>query len=625
MRQNHVRVLVMTAVCVLTSTVASAFPRETAPPPRVHAAPTIFDYTAHMDVNQIDMVVTNHGSIAYDVLTGNAGFIYPKSSTKTAVFAAGPWIGAKVGGEVRIAVAEYSQEYTSGPMAGGTFQPDNNPLFKSYKIIRGNTTSEDYLNWPVDQGAPVDSTGAPALLGDAMIWSVYNDADPALHTNNGGQTNPLGIEVQQTTFAFNRAGPLGNVIFVRYKLINKGLNFLEDMFVSAWSDPDLGGPTDDLVGCDVPRSMGYVYNATNVDAQYGAQPPAVGFDFFRGPIVPSGTPGVNDTLGMTSFNKYINGTDPRSYLETYNYMLGHNPDGSDVIDPTTGLPTKFQVPGDPVTGTGWLDSSPGDRRMNLSTGPFRMEPGDIQEITMAIIVGQGTDRLSSISDLRNKDDVAQVVFDLNFNLSPPPPTPEVTLDLEPNVVNLKNNAPWVIAYLEPTGFDALDINLSSLRLAGSVQAAPKFATLADHNLNGVPDLMVRFSRPALVPLLALGMNSLEVTGSLVTGETFACTDQLRVIDPGGGNEAASVVPNPFNPSGMLSFRTVNPGRVRVTMFDLQGRLVRTLMETRHLPAGEHEVRIDGAGERGGVLPSGVYFYRVDSPDGTITGRFAILK
>jgi hypothetical protein len=37
------------------------------------------------------------------------------------------------------------------------------------------------------------------------------------------------------------------------------------------------------------------------------------------------------------------------------------------------------------------------------------------------------------------------------------------------------------------------------------------------------------------------------------------------------------------------------------------------------------VRIDGAGERGGVLPSGVYFYRVDSPDGTITGRFAILK
>jgi hypothetical protein len=112
---------------------------------------------------------------------------------------------------------------------------------------------------------------------------------------------------------------------------------------------------------------------------------------------------------------------------------------------------------------------------------------------------------------------------------------------------------------------------------------------------------------------------------LVTGENLVGTDAVRVIDNGGGHKAASVAPNPLNPSGMLSFNTVKPGHVTVTMFDLQGRLVQTLLDAPLMPAGKHEVRIDGRGLRGEVLHSGVYFYRVDSPDGTVTGRFAILK
>jgi hypothetical protein len=389
-----------------------------------HRAASTIDNSTHMDANNIDMIVTNHGSFAEDLHSQAAGFFYPKGSTKTAVFAAGPWIGARVNGQVRVAVGEYSQEYTPGPMANGTFQPDN-PRFRNYKIFRGNTTSADYLNWPVDQGAPVDSLGKPALLGDVMIWSVYNDADPTTHTNNAGSTNPLGVEIQQSTFAFNRSGPLGNIIFLRFKLLNKGGNQLDSMYVSAWSDPDLGGATDDLVGCDTTASLGYVYNATNSDQLYGSTPPTVGYDFFRGPIVPTGAPGVFDTLGMASFNKYINGTDPQSSGETYNFMQGLNADGTPIINPVTSLPTHFQVSGDPVANTGWLDTSPADRRLQLSTGPFTMAPGDSQEITIAIIVGQGTSNLSSITALKDEDDKAQIVFDLNFDIPEPPPSPTV--------------------------------------------------------------------------------------------------------------------------------------------------------------------------------------------------------
>jgi hypothetical protein len=387
------------------------------------AAQTI-DNTGRMNVNNLDMVVTNHGSLAYDLLTGNAGLIYPRGTIKTAVFAAGLWIGAKVGGEIRAAVGEYSQEYTPGPMAGGTFQSDN-PSFHNFRIERGSTLTGTDLTDYIAQGGPLDSTGAPQLLGDATIWSVFNDADPGVHTNEAGSTAPLGVEVQQSVFAYNRSGALGNIIFVKWKIINKGANTLDSTFVSVWSDPDLGGATDDLVGCDTTLSLGYCYNATNSDGLYGSTPPAVGYDFFKGPSV-AGNP-----LGMTSFNKYVNGTDPSSQVETYNYMSGLNKDGSPihVLNDTTLAITKFQVSGLNLnaasTATNWLDSNPGDRRLQLSSGPFTMAPGDTQEVVTAIIIGQGTDRISSVNDLKNKDTAAQTVFDLNFDIPQPPPSPTV--------------------------------------------------------------------------------------------------------------------------------------------------------------------------------------------------------
>jgi len=204
-----------------------------------------------------------------------------------------------------------------------------------------------------------------------------------------------------------------------------------------------------------------------------------------------------------------------------------------------------------------------------------------------------------------------------------PATLPVVVDLDPNVINLKNHALWVTAYLEPTGFDPASIALSTVRLAGSIAPASKLAVVGDHDGNGRPDLALKFSRAGLNPFLTLGVDSLEVTGSLVTGEKFAGTGKVRVIDPGGGGPS-SVAPNPLNPSGVLTFTTVRPGPVRVTIFDLQGRRVRTLMETP-LPAGEHELMIDGRGERGETLTSGVYFYQIKSADGVRTGRFAILK
>jgi hypothetical protein len=180
----------------------------------------------------------------------------------------------------------------------------------------------------------------------------------------------------------------------------------------------------------------------------------------------------------------------------------------------------------------------------------------------------------------------------------------------------------VTAYVEPSGFDVSKIDIPTIRLAGSVPAAPNSAVVGDHDRDGIPDIALKFSRAALDPLLTPRVNSLVLTGSLVTGESFTGSADVRVID---SHRNTSVVPNPFNPSGLLAFRTLSPGRVTVTMYDVHGRPVRTLIEKEVLPAGEHEVEIDGRGRGGEVLPSGIYFYSVQSPDGSSTGRFAILK
>ncbi|MBU1320544.1 MAG: hypothetical protein KKH67_15295, partial [candidate division Zixibacteria bacterium] len=428
----------------------------------------ILDTKTFLWINSIFCVVYNNGNFGYDdagEFGKTDGWYYPFGSEKddkTVIYAAGIWVGAKVGSETRVAIGEYASEFVPGPMMDGTFQQDQ-ASFRVYKIGDGSNRdlspyddSRDRAEWPVDDGAPVDENGDPALLGNQMCWSVYNDASEEGHSNM--QTNPLGVEIQQSTFGFAAKGPLDNVMFMKYTIINKGGNRLDSTFISLWADPDVGDASDDFVGCDTALSLGYAYNDGS-DTDYGSSPPAVGFDFFQGPLIPSeGDTAYLPTgpvpnfkqLGMTSFNKYINGTDPLNYTEVYNYMKGLFRDGSPVIDPNTNQVTLFQLPGDPVTGEGWIDEASADRRWMMTTGPFTMEPGDTQVVVAAALAAQGTGALDGVTMLKEIDIAAQVVYDLNFKIPQPPPNPIVYARGLENAVELVwiDNAEGPDNYLE---------------------------------------------------------------------------------------------------------------------------------------------------------------------------------
>jgi len=436
------------------------------------------DYQTWIDVNRLLMFVTNNGSFAYDngAMFGKAdGLYFPRGTNLSVIYAGGLWLGGKVGGDLRVSLAEYSHTYTPGPMLNGTFQEDRDE-FKVYKIDKNLRKSgfydgprpvgavfevdesdpaelwDDYHNWPEDMGAPMedvwvlnedgtDSTFVhrPKITGDQTLWCVYNDASPDDHVNSAGSAEGLGVEVQQTTFAFNRTGSLGECVFIDYVFINKSADTIKEMYVSVWADPDLGDASDDFVGCDTDLSLGYCYNATNNDANYGSTPPATGYDFFQGPIVETGEEtdsvffmgawryGVQ-ALPMTSFAKYINGTDPDNANETYWYMQGLDAknSGAPFIDPTTGQETRYMLAGDPVTGTGWVDDNAADRRYMQSAGPFDMAPNDTQQVVVAVLVGQGSDRLTSVTALKFNDLFAQSAFDAQFDLADPPTRPQVT-------------------------------------------------------------------------------------------------------------------------------------------------------------------------------------------------------
>jgi hypothetical protein len=86
-----------------------------------------------------------------------------------------------------------------------------------------------------------------------------------------------------------------------------------------------------------------------------------------------------------------------------------------------------------------------------------------------------------------------------------------------------------------------------------------------------------------------------------------------------------VVPNPIRQSGYLRFALAREGAVRVDIFDLTGRLVGTPMNDAHAKAGPYELALGTSSWDARPLPSGLYFFRIQSPDGTSRGRFMIRR
>ncbi|HEX2867178.1 MAG TPA: T9SS type A sorting domain-containing protein [Ignavibacteriales bacterium] len=568
-----------------------------------------------MNINNVSTWIYNNGDSDLDP-TQNAGFTYPKGSGKTAIFESGFIWGASVGGEIRVGGSTYRTGLQPGKILspGKAENPDldKNRIYRvrpDYKTASLTTEAKeenmsedevraqyekDWNEWPATDGAPFEdlnnngtyepASDIPGFPGASQtIWYVANDLNSSLTTNLYG-SQPMGIEMQATMWAYSQAGPLSNMFFRKYVIINKSTTDFKDMYVSMWSDPDVGNATDDYAGCDTILSLGYAYNATPTDATYGAMPPpAVGFDFFQGPVV-AGTASDSAITGgrvikgkknlpMTAFYYFARGnlnvTDPTlgSYEGTqqfYNFMQGRVGKTGEIFKTPQGVPTTFALPGDPVTGTGWIDGQiigPDDRRLGLASGPFTMAVGDTQEIVVAEMAAEGSDNLQSVKLLKSYDIKAQDAYNSFFKIPTGAPAPSVVATPLDREVLLSWGNPSTAQATESyntKGFKFQGYNVYQLPSASATfENAKLIATFDIKDTVGVIYGYVfdpRTGKPELVPI-QFGTNSgiqrsIKITKDYINNLPlnngsryyFAVTSYSFNPDP---NEIPNVLENPL--------------------------------------------------------------------------------
>ncbi len=296
---------------------------------------------------------------------------------------------------------------------------------------------------------------------DEMIFWIYNDAGN-IHAQSMGDAIQMEIQVQAFAYATN--DEINDMTFQRYKLINRAVESIDSMFFAMWVDPDLGCYTDDYIGCDTTRSLAYVYNEDAIDGQTGCvcplgvntyceEVPILGVDYFRGPLDENG-----NELPMSSFTYYNNGgvgspefgtTDPENAQEFYNYISGSWKDGS----PFTfgddayqdGEPIKYAFTDTPDDPRGWSMCSEGlafgDRRTLQASGPFRLDPGAVNELIIgAVWVADQDYPCPSIRKLQEADDIAQALFDNCFEITDGPDAPDVDfIELDREIIAIFTN------------------------------------------------------------------------------------------------------------------------------------------------------------------------------------------
>lgn len=102
------------------------------------------------------------------------------------------------------------------------------------------------------------------------------------------------------------------------------------------------------------------------------------------------------------------------------------------------------------------------------------------------------------------------------------------------------------------------------------------------------------------------------------------TVDAPVIPAARGLVLRTASPNPFRELTRIGFDLPRAGDVRLVVFDVGGRTVRELVRG-NLEAGAHDAAWNGRDESGAPLPSGVYFYRLEAPDGVRTGKAALTR
>jgi len=410
---------------------------------------TTINYYSGFSPNRISTFFSSFGTFNNNYSISNfPGFKWPADSNKYAIYTTGLTLAAKVNNQLRMVSNGYYGELTFGSLVYQV--PSGNPYYMIYRVKRGDDCykSVSWANWGrmVPFGASfidvnnnkifepcIDTPGVKNA--SETIFMVLTDGFLNRHNGDvlGGLTAPLLADFSITIWGYSDS-ILGDAHFIKYKITNKSDSRWDSVYLSLFSDCDVGNAVDDYIGCDTIRKLGYTYNADNSDTQYGLNPPAVGFRILRTPVNKNKIP--YDTLGLTSVNLVFCNGCGEPYCENdpfgepfgaYNFMRGFKKDMSPWLDPTYNppKPTKFLYYGDPETQIGWTESKGsvkncggtigtiiptnpgGDRRIIMTSGKgdFSVFPGESFDFVFAQLIKRGVNNLNSVTKLKEYSDL----------------------------------------------------------------------------------------------------------------------------------------------------------------------------------------------------------------------------
>ncbi|UCH85097.1 MAG: S8 family peptidase [Candidatus Latescibacterota bacterium] len=221
----------------------------------------------------------------------------------------------------------------------------------------------------------------------------------------------------------------------------------------------------------------------------------------------------------------------------------------------------------------------------------------------------------------------------------------VNIDVRPgscsNAFNPKSRGVLPVLLLGSDELDVRAVDIATLRLSGGAALRANVIDIAGEgecsspSPDGYDDLLVKFDleevAASVAPLTKGGTLTLTLSGELRDGTPIDGEDAVRIVGNQGGpaltgdtrTEVAtglgSAVPNPFNPITHIPYSVARSAHVEITVYDVRGRLVATLVDATR-PAGTHTAVWDASGQS-----SGVYFYRLRTGDVEATRKLLLLK
>jgi predicted outer membrane repeat protein len=202
---------------------------------------------------------------------------------------------------------------------------------------------------------------------------------------------------------------------------------------------------------------------------------------------------------------------------------------------------------------------------------------------------------------------------------------EATVDIDPDTINPRHRRRWLTCYIElPEGYEPDSIDVATVMINDVVPAESNPTEVADYDDDGIADLMVKFSWPQVYNSFSgYGQIEMRVSGQ-VSGTVFAGADTVRVLfkevkmPRNFDDETARLMPEVAittwgsgDDGVIIKLGLPVASDVRVAIYDVQGRLVRELVnETR--PAASHSIVWDARDSRAARVAPGVYFIDLET-------------